>query len=100
MSIVAFLHRCSGIRTLNSNGSIVQRELQARGHELFLSRVGSVRGGFRPAGLITLIFAFLTFALIPLFSCSPFPLAYYPNHLPRTCFSTPLRHPPRLQPYY
>ncbi len=100
MSRVAFLHRCSGIRTLNSNSSIVQRELQARGHELFLSRVGSVRGGFRPAVLITLIVAFLTVALIPLFTCSPLPLADYPNHLARMYIITSLGHSPLLQRYY
>ena len=100
MSRVGFLHRCSAIRTLNSNSSIVQRELQARGHELFLSRVGSVRGGFRPAVLITLIVAFLTVALIPLFTCSPLPLADYPNHLARMYIITSLGHSPLLQRYY
>src|SRR5947209_5503053 len=64
------------------------------------SGVGNVSSVPRPRVVIALIAAFLTVALIPLFICSPLPLADYPNHLARMYIISSLSHSPTLQRYY
>src|SRR5207244_11575985 len=65
------------------NSSTVQWEQSTPDHALLPSGVGNVCSVRRPVVLTALIAAFLTVALIPLFTCSPLPLADYPNHLAR-----------------
>src|SRR5258708_1387532 len=87
-----------GVLMLNS--STVQWEQSTPDQALLQSGVGGVRRVPRPGVVIALLGAFLTVALVPLFTCSPLPLADYPNHLARMYIITSLRHSPLLQRYY
>src|SRR5438128_9210751 len=80
--------------------SIVQCEQETRDYTLLQSGVSSVGSVSRPGMIIALIVVFLTVALIPLFTCSPLPLADYPNHLARMYIINSLPHSPTLQRYY
>ncbi len=82
------------------NTSTAQCEQETLDHPPLQSGVGSVRRMPRPGMVIALLAAFLAVALIPLFTCSPLPLADYPNHLARMYIIASLRHSPLLQRYY
>jgi hypothetical protein len=88
----------TGVPVLNT--SSVQCEQKRLDHTLLQSGVGGVRRVPRPGVVIALLGAFLTVALVPLFTCSPLPLADYPNHLARMYIITSLGHSPLLQRYY
>jgi hypothetical protein len=79
--------------------TIVDSELEVPGGILPHSRVSSCTVP-PPSVLIALIAVLLTVALIPLFICSPLPLADYPNHLARMYIISSLPHSPILQRYY
>src|SRR6266404_6709098 len=87
-----------GVLMLNS--TTIQWEQSTPDQALLQLGVGNVCSVRRPVVFIALIAAFLTVALIPLFTCSPLPLADYPNHLARMYIITSLRHSPLLQRYY